>query len=63
MARDIEGRRSKTNREDNKHNVVIAVVMKLGWVGSWGRFSDEALQKELRIKERLKWREAIAVVT
>lgn len=30
MARDIAGRRSKTNREDDKHNVVIAAVMKLG---------------------------------
>lgn len=54
---------TKKYREDDNHNVVIAVVMKLGWVGSRGRFSEETVKKELRIKEKLKWREAIAEVT
>lgn len=42
---------------------MIAVVMKLGCVGSWGRFSEETMKKEPRIKERLKWKGAIAEVT
>lgn len=41
---------------------MIAVVMKMGLVSSWGRFSEEMVKKGLRIKGRLKWREAIAEV-
>lgn len=43
--------------------MVIAIVMKLGWMGSWGRFSEESVKKELKIKEGAKGREAIAKVT
>jgi len=32
-------------------------------MGSWGRFSEELVKKELKIKERAKGREAITKVT